>query len=77
MLIGGEAFEAGEPRLKRDLWLFDTEETVWRQINPMNGPIRAYSCNSLVLHNNFLYILGGLTEEWDKWNEQILSLEFG
>jgi hypothetical protein len=60
ILIGGQSILKN--KMLRDVWIFDLEGAAWMKIDPVNGPIRPLSDNSIVLHNNSIFILGGLTE---------------
>lgn len=72
VMTGGIGLEGdNKNRLLKDLWLFNTEELKWTLVDPVNGPLRGFCDAWLCLHENRVYILGGLADELDTWNEQI------
>lgn len=72
LLVGGQSILKN--RMLRDIWLFNIESSEWSKVDPVNGPVRPLSENSLVVQGNNVFILGGLTEHENMWNEQILAL---
>ncbi len=47
-------------QILKDLWIFNTDELKWTRVDPVNGSLRGFSESWLCLHNNKIYILGGL-----------------
>lgn len=72
MVVGGQSIR--ENKMLRDIWLYDVDCGDWSRIDPANGPLRPLADNTLLLHGSCLLILGGLTEHYNMWNEQILAL---
>lgn len=78
MMVGGIGLEgSNKNQILRDLWLFNADELRWSRIDPVNGPLRGFCESWLCLHTNKIFILGGLAERLDTWNEQIALIEFG
>jgi N-acetylneuraminic acid mutarotase len=77
VLVGGVGLDGdNKNKILRDIWLFNTEELSWTRVDPMNGVLRGFCESWLCLHNHKLYLIGGLAERLDTWNEQITMIEF-
>jgi hypothetical protein len=77
-VVGGVGLEGtNKDQLLRDMWLLNLEELDWLRVDPANGILRGFSDSSLCLHNNKVYVIGGLVERLDTWNEQVSIIEFG
>ena len=42
----------------------------------MNGALRGFCESWLCLHSHKLFVIGGLADRLDTWNEQISMIEF-
>ena len=77
LMVGGEKIKNDRMILQRDMWLFNFITKKWKQVHPQNGILRPLTDNHPILRDNFLYLVGGLAEKWDSWNDQVVSIEFG
>ena len=71
-MIGGISLDPKKKdTILRDMWLFNTEESNWVRVDPMNGILRGFCDHSLLLHKNKIYVIGGRTSTLVTWNQQI------
>lgn len=77
ILIGGIGLQGtNKNQILRDMWLFNVDLLAWTRVDPANGALRGFCESWVCLHQNKIFILGGLVERLDTWNEQISVIEF-